>query len=409
MAGESRKPHSNGGAKPLRLTWSEHLSLYLPWNVRRRFERLRDDLAEVAQRCDALEPRFDALEGRAGETDRRLDGVEDAIRALQGYLETVHGERFVALERRLDGAEGKLREVGDMSVRTRDELVPAVVGRTNLLMDRLAAELDETTSLVERMLRHEPLPVPGAGPKEAGLSNALREVQPALVEAFRGTEEEIGRRLERYLPVLRDAAPVLDLGCGRGELLLMLRDAGVDAVGVEADPALAQGAKRRGLEVVEGDAVEVLRQQPQDHWGAITAIHMMEHLETSAILELLGEARRTLRSGGLFVAECPNPRTLRVGAAEYWIDPTHRRPLLSDTLEVFLTASGFRVDRVEYLHPFPDEQRFLSDRVGDEDPVGVSAEVADVVRRVDTLAARLDELMNGPRDFVVVASKPVPD
>jgi O-antigen chain-terminating methyltransferase len=290
-----------------------------------------------------------------------------------------------------------------------DKVVPAIVDRNNLLMNRLASNLDETASLVERILRREPLPVPEGGPQADSLSDALREVQPALVEAFRGSEDEIGHRLEWYLSLLRDNDPVLDVGCGRGELLLLLREAGVAGSGVEADPALAQGARRRGLEILEGDAVETLRQQPAGSLGAITAIHLMEHLESSSILDLLGEARRALRPGGLFVAECPNPRNLRVGAAEFWIDPTHRRPLLPETLDVFLTTSGFRVDRVEYLHPFPEEQTFVADRVDLEGSAESSPGVTEVARRVDVLAARLDDLLNGPRDFVIVASNPNPN
>jgi O-antigen chain-terminating methyltransferase len=406
MAGESRNPDSDGANGPRRKTPLENLSLYLPWNVRRRFERLSNDVATLGERADRLELRCDTLEQRSATTDQRCDSVESAVRELQEDIDTLRGQQIVALERRLDGIEATLREVGETAARTRDDVVPAVVERNNLLIDRMATELDETTSLVERMLRSEPLPVTGVGSEDHELATALKSVQPVLVEAFRGSETEIGHRLEHHLPLLRDHGPVLDLGSGRGEMLVMLRDAGVDASGVEADPALAGAASRRGLEIVEGDAISVLREQPAGRWGAITAIHMLEHLDSAAILALFAEARRVLRPGGLFVVESPNPRNLRVGASEFWVDPTHRRPLLADTLEVFFKASGFQVERLEYLHPFPAEQQ-LASRGDDGEPTkDLAPEVADVSRRLDRLAGRLDELLNGPRDFMIVASNP---
>ena len=394
MAGESRdQPPPGGEPKPSRPSRLKDLSLLVPSVLRRRLD-------ELYFAVDALNRRADVLEQRAAVTDARFDALEDGMRTLQKAFE----DGLSAADQRLDRSEETIREVSAEAARTRDETVPAVVDRGNLLIDRLAAELEEVASLVERMLRSEPLPLPTPSPAERELSGALKEIQPKLVETFRGSEEEIVHRLDRHLPLLQGSAPVLDLGCGRGELLLMLRDAGVDAVGVEADPALVQAARRRGLEVIEGDCVEVLGDQQSSHWGAVTAIHLMEHLEGAAALSLLHEVRRILRPGGIFLAECPNPRNLRVGASEYWIDPTHRRPLMPETLELFVSAAGLEVEQLGYLHPFPDEER-LANGQDLSTEAETSEEFSALARRVDRLTGRLDELLNGPRDFFVVASK----
>jgi O-antigen chain-terminating methyltransferase len=232
----------------------------------------------------------------------------------------------------------------------------------------------------------------------------LSEVQPLLAEAFRGSEREIRHRLDRYLEMLRESAPVLDLGCGRGELLTMLREAGVQASGLELDRSLAQAARRRGLEVIESDAVEHLKSQSPGTLGAVTAIHLVEHLETAELMALLAEIRRVLKPGGILVLECPNPHNLRVGAALYWRDPTHRRPLLPETLELFCIASGFEVRGIELLHPFPEEQSLSNERA--DIPADAAPGVAELADRLDRVTGRLDELLNGPRDFTLVAAKP---
>ncbi len=349
--------------------------------LRREVELLRDE-------------RVPALEARS-------DTVEDALRAVQDELARLRDTRLPGIESRLDGAERHMAETVEEVGILRDERLPAAVARQDALVERLAREQDEIASLVERMLQHEALPVPQPSAEEERLAEALAGVQPALVHELRGAEEEIAHRLQRYLPVLRDQAPVLDLGSGRGELLLLLREAGVEAVGIEGDPALATAAMRRGLRVRRDDVLAAVRGEKDGSWGAVTAVHLLEHLQPAVLLELLAQVRRILRDDGILIAECPNPHSLRVGAALFWLDPTHARPLLPETLELFLRASGFAIERVDRLHPFPDSQRFFAGR---PEPGGAG----DTGRRLARLEERLDATLNGFRDFSIIARKTRP-
>jgi len=239
---------------------------------------------------------------------------------------------------------------------------------------------------------------------EDRLAESLKAVQPLLLESFRGSGSEIRHRLDRYLSDLQSSPPVLDLGCGRGELLLLLREAGVEATGIEGDTALAGAAQRRGLDVIEGDVLEVLRDLENDAWGAVTAIHLFEHLSSSVLAAVLAEIRRVLRPGGLLIIECPNPHSLRVGGTLFWQDPTHFRPLLPETLELFLRSAGLPPSRREFLNPFPADQLFEDD--GDGTETVTDTDMAILAERIDRLRRRLDEILNGPRDFVVWAVVP---
>ena len=383
-AAPSDPPPQGGQQEGLLRRWGKALYSWTPWGAQRRLDSLRTGLLLV---------------------EDRLDGIEGAIRTLQDELAEVRDERLRPVEKRVDAVEGALGAVSDETGRLRDEVFPASVARSDALLERLAEELEEIASLVERSLQGEPLPIAGAGPIDEGrLSDALNDVQPLLLESFRGGDEEIRHRLDRYLPDLRVAAPVLDIGCGRGELLLLLREAGVEATGVEGDAALVQAATRRGLKVIQGDVLEVLRAQETDSQGAVTAIHLFEHLTPATLAAVLAEVRRVLRRGGLLIAECPNPHTLRVGAALFWQDPTHSRPLLPETLELFLKAAGLMPTRRELFHPFPDDQLLVDDEGGTQaltDP-----DMTMLAERVDRLRSRLDEILNGPRDYAVWAENP---
>lgn len=374
---------ADGPTESLPQRWVKALYGLTPWGANRRIENLRAGLLTV---------------------EDRLDGIEGIIRTIQDELAELRDQRIEPLEKRADSSEEAIRDASGEIGRLRDEVVPAAVRRSDVLLERLAEELEEVASLTERSLRGEPLPVAGAAPiDESRLAEALAEVQPLLLESFRGSEEEIQHRLDRYLSDLQDSGPVLDLGCGRGELLLLLREAGIEATGVEGDAALVEAATRRGLETIQGDVLDVLQKLDAESWGAVTAIHLFEHLHPATLAAVLAEIRRVLRPQGLLIAECPNPHTLRVGASLYWQDPTHQRPLLPETLELMLRAAGFRLDRRELMHPFPEDQ-LLADDEGGTGAV-TDPEISMLAERVDRLRDRLDEILHGPRDFAVWAVK----
>jgi SAM-dependent methyltransferase len=374
-------PQPDGQLRSPFRRWAKSVFALTPWGLQRRLENQRADLQKAEER------------------------ISHSIQTIQTELAEVRERRIGPVEKRVNIAESAIRDVSGEIGRLRDEVFPASVARADALLERLAEELEEVASLSERSLRGEPLPVSGAAPIDEGrLADALAEVQPLLLESFRGSEDEIRHRMDRYLPDLQPKGPVLDLGCGRGELLLLLREAGVEATGVEGDPALAEAARRRGLEIVEGDVLEVLKDQKPESRGAVTAVHLFEHLTSAKLIAVLAEIRRVLRPGGLMIAECPNPHSLRVGASLYWQDPTHQRPLLPETLELMLRAAGFVLDRRELLHPFPPDQ-LLADDEGGTGAV-TDPEISMLAERVDRLRDRLDEILHGPRDFAVWAVKP---
>jgi len=325
--------------------------------------------------------------------ETRLDRGEAHAAGVEGRLE----EAVERIERRLDGIEEAAAELGRVAAEIRDERLPAAVRRADALIDRLALQVEEAASLVERVAAREPLPLPPASPAESSISEALAAIQPVLLERLRGPEQEIAHRLEAYLPLLEGHEPVLDLGCGRGELLGLLTERGIEVTGIEADPVLAASARRKGLRVVEGDVLEVLLRLGDGATGAVAAIHLFEHLTADRLLRVLAEIRRILRPGGVLLAECPNPATLRVGAEEFWNDPTHVRPMPARLLEVLLAASGFAVEERRFLRPFPDRERLP------EPPAEGARD--EVLRYLEALRRRLDEIVNGPRDYLLVARR----
>jgi SAM-dependent methyltransferase len=205
---------------------------------------------------------------------------------------------------------------------------------------------------------------------------------------FRGPRADIKARNAVYLPIVQATpgsdARVVDLGCGRGEWLELLKESGMPAVGVDMNPRMVKECVALGLQVTEGDAIEFLGALPAGSIRAVTGMHIIEHLPYRRVLALLDEARRVLRPGGVAVFETPNPENVIVGSCNFWYDPTHERPLPPEPLKRAAELRGFSRVEILRLHPFPVEAHFAS-------ASGVRDE--------------LNHLFYGPQDYAILAYK----
>ncbi len=166
-------------------------------------------------------------------------------------------------------------------------------------------------------------------------------------DRFRGTPEEIGKRQSIYLPILEKAeiyksqAPILDIGCGRGEWLSLLGQHGYRARGVDHNEKFVHAGEKKGLDIVSEEALQYLISQAAESFSAVTAFHLVEHLPFAQIIKVINEVFRTLRPGGLLILETPNPENLFVGACSFYQDPSHLSPIPPSLLVFIAERAGF--------------------------------------------------------------------
>jgi len=209
----------------------------------------------------------------------------------------------------------------------------------------------------------------------------------SLEDALRGTPEQIKEEVKVYLPVLQKAgisSDILDVGCGRGEWLRVLREEGFQARGIDTNRILVQQCKELSLDVEEHEALSYLGSLPEGSLNAVTAFHFAEHLPLETLVKFLDESGRTLKPGGLIILETPNPENLLVGSCNFYLDPTHKNPIPIPTMKLLLEARGFRCEEVLKLH-------------------AVSSTKIEVK---DQLTSHLNHFLYGPMNYAVVARKP---
>ncbi|MGC8625979.1 MAG: methyltransferase domain-containing protein [Acidimicrobiales bacterium] len=183
---------------------------------------------------------------------------------------------------------------------------------------------------------------------DKGKTSHMDQIYVTFEDAFRGTSERVSYLLTEYLPYLRDRHNVLELGCGRGELLAMLAQHGIPARGVDSDAGMLERARRQGLSVVQADLLDYLVEQADATVDAIVSVQVIEHIDPTALPRLLSHARRVLQPGGLLLMETVNPHNL-TSAKLFWLDPTHRHPLFPEAMVVLAAAAGF--DETVVLFP----------------------------------------------------------
>jgi O-antigen chain-terminating methyltransferase len=184
----------------------------------------------------------------------------------------------------------------------------------------------------------------------------------------------------------------VDLGAGRGEWVELLTDLGFDAYGVDVNADMASVAAEQGLTIKVEDLLAHVRSLERDTVGVISMFHVAEHLEFDALIGVIRGAALALAVGGALIVETPNPTNLQVGAASFYLDPTHIKPLHPRLLEFLFSESGFNSVVVHYLNPGPVPSLKIP-RALAEDPD----------------AARLVELVNqsllSPYDYTVIGYK----
>lgn len=179
-------------------------------------------------------------------------------------------------------------------------------------------------------------------------------------DRFRGSRELIKSRLQVYLPFVEQLKTIhqdcqaVDLACGRGEWLEVLRDTNVAACGVDLDNYMLEACREIGLNVVHGDALDFLKSLPSESQDIVSAFHFVEHIPFEDLRVYIQEAHRVLRPAGLLIFETQNPENLRVGSSSFYLDPTHRNPIPPLQLTYLSEYYGFYRTKVLRLQESPE-------------------------------------------------------
>ena len=318
---------------------------------------------------------------------RSIEWVRDTV---QFALDEVrrHQQALAAWERRSNAA------------------VAALAGTHEELRASIGVLQQATQTLRREMMRlGEGAPVASAGSTATAAAGATA-VQPGGFDShkyvgfedhFRGSQDEIRRRVADYVPMFLGARDVLDVGCGRGEFLALLSEDGIEARGIDINGAMVEVCRQQGLDALEADAVSYLERQPDGSLGGLFAAQVVEHLEPRYLNALLDLAFAKLRPGSPIVLETINPACWFAFFESYIRDITHVRPLHPDTLKFLLIASGFQQVDVRYRSPYPEHEKLQA--------IGPHASLGDAVETLNANVERINRLLFTWLDYAAIGRR----
>ncbi|HUB73893.1 MAG TPA: class I SAM-dependent methyltransferase [Solirubrobacteraceae bacterium] len=280
---------------------------------------LDEQIVAALQRQEAV---VESALTRDGERIERLERfVGELIQAAESLRQMAAGSERSSLERSREARAG-LATLGNRLTALIDELnaLPYIEGDP---FESFAAPVGEVIGFRS----------PGAHESD---SSGYAEFE----DAFRGSAERVRATLIPYLELLRAHEPVLDVGCGRGELLALLLEQGIAASGVDSDAGMIARCRELGVHAELGDANEHLAGLADGSVGAVFSAQVIEHLPYQELQRLLALARRKLRPGGLFIAETVNPHRI-ASLKTFWVDLTHQHPIFPEVALALCGIAGY--------------------------------------------------------------------
>jgi len=320
-------------------------------------------LAEnVAKRAESMAAREHRFEARAS----ALSAAQEELRSMIGTAQ----QALVSLKREVERLQGSSRAPDPGSRTTDPGRIPDPGPRAPTPSDPFAPSLD-----------------------------AYKYV--GFEDQFRGSREVIRARLESYLPLFDGKQDVLDVGCGRGEFLDLLKARGLAARGIDLNHEMVEVCRARGLDVAEADAVGYLSGLEDRSLGGIFSAQVVEHLQPGYLLRFLELAFHKLRPGGRIVLETLNPACWVAFFESYIRDITHVWPLHPDTLKYLVIASGFTRTAIEFRSPVPEQDRLQPVAV----PEGATPAFSDLAEAFNGNVEKLNARIFTYLDYAVIGDK----
>jgi 2-polyprenyl-3-methyl-5-hydroxy-6-metoxy-1,4-benzoquinol methylase len=292
-------------------------------------------------------------------------GFEDRRAASEIHLLRTISELQGAFQHRVTLQDQNFRELVGQQHRAFTDALDRV---TVDVQKRLWEDLEEIRRQYEKLIHNElkvirqkspatPAPIAAAAPAETHINvDWLR-----FAESFRGPAEEIIDRQRHYVLRFAGSAPVLDLGCGRGEFLEAARNAGLAASGIDQSDECVALCRSKGLHAEKADLFAYLDALADQSLGGIYCSQVVEHIDPHRLPDLIMLMAKKLRSGALAVIETPNPECLAIFATHFYLDPSHTRPVPPRLLGFYMEEAGFGRIEVERLSPAVDSMPALAD------------------------------------------------
>lgn len=392
--------------------WKRFVARVLDWHVREQVEFNRAQMNCVQATLEALNDHNRALESVAaaiGDCQKAIDKLNRLPHALE-----VSEQRIAAIDARIEPLRDRAAELADIAkhwhewrkewernlainetqfLRSVADLQSGFSHRSTMMeanfrdianaqhadfegalarasadvQKRLWADLDRIRTEYETIIHSELRSVR----QKAFAAAAVTAAPPApdaahpydflrFAERYRGPEQYVRQNLENYLDYFTGKTRIADLGCGRGEMLELLKEKGIPALGIDGDAESVAICKSKGLAAEQADLFAWLESQADCAWEVLFCSQVIEHLPPLELPKFVRLCAAKLERGGVLIYETPNPECLAIFATHFYLDPTHHRPVPPTLAAFHMEEAGLGRIEVKRLAPAIDSMPSLA-------------------------------------------------
>lgn len=215
---------------------------------------------------------------------------------------------------------------------------------------------------------------------------------------FRGEDEDVKKRLETYISYFIGTDNVLDVGCGKGEFIEILKDQRINASGIDTNEDMIFLCKGKKLNVKQADALAYLSSANDDSYGGLFASHVIEHFDHGKLIEFTRLCYAKLKEGAPIIFETPNPLSIVVSATNFHLDMSHVKQLHPEAVKFLMGSCGFKNVTIKFISPFPEEMKLQK--------IDFSKSVnSENLEILNENIEKLNKLLFDYQDYAVIANK----
>lgn len=361
------------------------------------FKKIKQAIAQLEARQQEYEQQQQAYEQRQQDYEQQhqaykntceltLADYKEQINHLSNQCESV-AKKVAYLEELLEGYES-------FAVNLRNN---------NAQLDLIKQDIDMLNVKMKKVGQKAPVNVSGNQPikqessqiqKVDNVDNSYETIDYFDFENhFRGSREAIKERQKEYLKYFENCNQVVDIGCGRGEFLELLKEHHIGAVGVDAYEEFADYCKDKDLQAVAGDGIEYLQQVAGT--DGVFVGQVVEHLKVEQIIALCNAAYEKLSQGGYLVIETPNPTSLAIYTHAFYVDPSHVKPVHPLTMQYLLEKAGFKDIQIIYTETSKLETSIPEIKISDAEGIESFNEAMKIVSNT----------LFGSQDYAIIARR----
>ncbi len=368
-------PRASGPLNGLVQAWKRLVARILDWHIREQVvfnRRVMECLDATVEALDQTNRTISELASRIPTTQELMDmrdrwessRAEWERKLQQNEIQFLRNiaELQAAFQHRVGLMDNSYRSTVQGQHKEFAAALEASAQRFRADLERMRLDYDRMIHSELRLIRQRAeLPVGQAFGPPAPEDRTVPIFDYArFAERFRGSEDYVSANQKIYLPYFAGRKNVLDVGCGRGEFLEMMRTAGVSARGIDLDPESVALCRHKDLHAEAADLFVYLQSLPEASLDGIFCSQVVEHLSPERVPAMIKLAASRLESGGVIAIETPNPECLAIFATHFYLDPTHTRPVPHPLLVFYLEEFGVGGIEVKRLSPASESMPSLA-------------------------------------------------